>query len=135
MLGDARSFDGIDVAWLASDSVGHVAAFITGGAGPIPAAALGSLEYAESQALALPDLGALHLHVQVPHSDSFVALAKKGVFVYDWPDPGTERGAAGAYQLAASPACPLRLVSAYLPACVVHFPDSVFGAQEFGVVA
>jgi hypothetical protein len=135
MQSRAQSFDGIDMAWLASDSKGQVAAFITGGAGPIPAVAVPSLEDAETQALALPDAGTFQLHVQVQRPDDFIALAKKGLFVYDWPDPGVERQNRGTYHLAASPGSPIVLDSALLPACLVHFPDSVFGTREFGVVA
>jgi hypothetical protein len=131
----AQSFEGIDVAWLASDSKGQVAAFVTGGSGPVPAMAVPSLEDAEDQALALPDVSGLRLHVHVQRPDDFIALAKKGLFVYDWPHPGVERQTHGVYRLAASPNSPIVLSETPLLACLVHFPTVVFGTMEVGVVA
>jgi hypothetical protein len=83
------SAEGIDLIWLAQDRQGFVGAFITAGSGPIPKSALA---YAlvdpslEEEAINLPERSSAYMLVQVPDSSSFLALAKRGLAVFDWQD-------------------------------------------------
>ena len=80
---------GIDTIWIACDRDSRVAAFITGGEGPIPHDALSQTQCApdiESSLLLLPSTSEAHLLVHFPRPSSFLELAKRGLFVYDWQD-------------------------------------------------
>jgi hypothetical protein len=137
MRDQSQSFEGLDVAWLASDSEGHVAVFVTAGAGPIPELAFSGIEKAEEFALSLPKCSAYQLLVQVPDPSSFVALAERGLYVYDWPSPGQSRMASGAYRLAAVPNNPVQAASnefgGHLSGCIIQLGSPPFGAQEYYV--
>lgn len=77
----------VDCAWLAIDSAGKAAVFITAGVGPIPEAVLESevpIAEIESRLLELPSLGAVSLVEKIPSPESFIALAERGLFVFDW---------------------------------------------------
>jgi len=111
--------EGIDCIWLASDCKGHVGAFITAGAGPIPTEALRSVylsvEDIESQLVYLPSISQTELLVSVPRPDDFIALAERGLFVYDWTDIHRTAGAQlRVYEPVAVPTQPLSASS--LPA-------------------
>ncbi len=81
---------GIDRVWLASDSNGHVGAFIIAGVGPIPLEALESdyvpIEDIEWRLLELPLVSRAQLLISVKRPDDFVNLAERGIFVFDWTD-------------------------------------------------
>jgi hypothetical protein len=79
---------GIDCVWLALDGDGHVGAFVSAGAGPIPERALAcehGVEDIEKALLQLPRKSTAQLLIadDVP---SFVDIAERGLFVYDWQD-------------------------------------------------
>jgi len=82
----------LDCVWIASDRDEHVAAFVTAGVGPIPALVLNYtaepllIENIEKAVLSLPKVSACRLLVPVPRPDSFIAMAERGLFVYDWSD-------------------------------------------------
>lgn len=82
--------DGIDCSWLASDQTGRLGVFITAGIGPIPAAVLDSaympIEEIEERLCQLPAVSSAQLLVTVKRPDSFIDLAERGIFVYDWTD-------------------------------------------------
>ena len=106
--------DGIDCVWLASDVAGHVGAFITAGLGPIPSAALDEkmlpIEDVEASLCELPQSTHAKLLVSVKRPDDFVALAERGIFVYDWTDIGrTAANALHRYELVAAPVQPIFL--------------------------
>lgn len=104
--------DGVDCVWLAADRDGHLGAFVTGGVGPIPVQALNS-EYAsinetEERICELPRVSSAQLLVVVKRPDDFIALAERGVFVYDWSDvhrPACE--SIHAYEPVAAPTKPI----------------------------
>jgi hypothetical protein len=104
---------GFDWVWLACDRDDHVAAFITGGAGPIPTAILeSSLPAEESEALIRRLAPTTTAHASISHGgvESFIALAQRGVFVYDWQD--VHRPSARythLYELVAAPREPVRV--------------------------
>lgn len=105
---------GTDCVWLACDGESHVGAFVTAGAGPVAAAALSlsdiEIHEVEELALSLPKTGPAHVIVSVPRPDSFVALAERGLFVFDWQDAVRKRLAhKGAYEQMAAPSNPLTL--------------------------
>ena len=54
-----RDFQGVDAAWLATDAIGQVAIFTTGGEGPIPTTALVSADAAEELVLSLPETSSM----------------------------------------------------------------------------
>lgn len=103
---------GIDCVWIASDSEGHIAAFITAGVGPVPKQALSyahlSLEYIEIQLCQLPVVSQARLLVSAKRPDDFINLAERGLFVYDWTDINrTNREALGVYEPVAVPTKPI----------------------------
>ena len=81
--------NGIDVVWLGRDKVGHVAAFITAGLGPVPRWIEfndDSLAKTEFQISNLPSISEVKLHVSVPRPEFYTSLAEKGLYVFDWFD-------------------------------------------------
>lgn len=96
---------GIDHAWLATDDIGHVAIFTTGGEGPMPASAVPEEELAlEDGLLALPVSSGVLMHIAYPRPDDYRALAQRGLYAFDWTDVhrGTSRHQEK-YQLVAQP--------------------------------
>lgn len=99
---------GVDASWLASDAIGQVAVFTTGGEGPIPLSALPSTFVVENMLQALQPVSAWTLIVHLPRPADFVAFAQRGLFSYDWSDVHRAHSkAAGRYDLQASPLQPL----------------------------
>lgn len=99
---------GIDCVWLASDRDGRVAAFVTAGEGPVPESALADaaveLSDIEDRLNELPPQAQARLFVSIPEPESFVALAQRGLYVYDWTDAHRPSSAArNAYQRVAAP--------------------------------
>lgn len=104
----------LDCAWIASDAAGLCAIFITGGEGPILPAAL-SLDFfpvgdVERKVLDMPaGLGKpARMHVVVPDPSSYLELAGRGFFVYDWAGSDRIVGRLDAYELVAEPEVPIR---------------------------
>lgn len=110
---DERPYpDGIDALWLASDHVGHLGVFVTGGSGPIPVQALEPdypLADLETHLLALPKASDIELRVRLPQPDRFVALAERGLFLFDWSDVHRTEAYIDEYELIAQPYRPLML--------------------------
>ena len=128
----------LDLAWLATDSAGLIAAFLTGGVGPVPDSAMVTIEGAEQTALALPESSDCELSVNVPDPSSFVALANRGLFVYDWADVHrTTSASSNMYELVAVPTNPLRLSAAppdvQRTAETVTLLDATFGSPTVRV--
>lgn len=104
--------DGIDCVWIATDRLGRVAAFVTGGSGPVPKALLGSIglpiEEIEGHIDLLPQISTVRLTVVVPRPDDFISMAQRGLYVYDWTDVHrVTHDRLGAYELVASPLVPI----------------------------
>lgn len=74
-----------DCIWFAIDSTGALAAFITGGQGAIPVAALQSQRFFEHEAtiLSLAETSTYTMIRTVPTPDSFIQLASRGLYVFD----------------------------------------------------
>ncbi len=110
---DERPYpDGLDFCWLASDRIGQLGVFLTGGSGPIPAQLLLPpyfLDDLEEAILSLPKASDIDLRVKVPRPDRFVALAERGFFVYDWSDVHRTELYIDEYELMALPYRPLTL--------------------------
>lgn len=110
----ARSYpDDIDCIWLAVDRGGHVAAFATGGSGPIPVGVLEggecAIEDIEVKIAELPRIGDAQLLVSLKRPDDFIAIAERGIFTYDWSDVHRmQRDEIGAYELIAVPTSPIK---------------------------
>jgi hypothetical protein len=101
---------GIDAAWIAVDTHGHVAVFITAGKGPLPDSALPSTQDAETEVLGLPEISDFELLAEVPRPNDFVAIAKRGIFAYDWVAAHDRRKEVPAhYALQAKPNRPVAL--------------------------
>ncbi|MDR0528000.1 MAG: hypothetical protein LBG69_00040 [Zoogloeaceae bacterium] len=82
--------DGFDVTWLASDREGNVAVLITAGWGPMPSEVLKGCyipvdEIERMLYEEMPKLTQAHLLESIK-TNSFIELAERGVFVYDWTD-------------------------------------------------
>jgi len=110
---DERPYpEGVDCCWLASDRIGQLGVFLTGGSGPIPVQLLLPpylLDDLEETILALPKASDIDLRVKVPRPDRFVALAERGFFVYDWSDVHRTEQYIDEYELMALPYRPLTL--------------------------
>ena len=103
---------GLDCCWLASDRIGQLGVFATGGSGPLPAQALiptYPLDDLEEAILALPKASDIDLRVRGPRLDRFVAMAERGIFVYDWSDVHRTEQYIEEYELMALPYRPLTL--------------------------
>jgi hypothetical protein len=129
--------DQIDCLWIASDRDGHAAAFVTAGSGPIPRAVLDRdappLDDLEALVCELPIRSDATMLVDVPRPDDFVAMAARGLFVYDWRDVHrTSSSVLDAYEPVAYPQRPVHVTE--LPpqlasACTgVVFADLAFSS-------
>jgi len=110
---DERPYpDGLDCCWLASDRIGQLGVFATGGSGPIPSQVLlptYPLDEIEGAILGLPKASDIDLRVRGPRLDRFIALAERGFFVYDWSDVHRTEQYIEEYELMALPYRPLTL--------------------------
>jgi hypothetical protein len=102
---------GIDCVWVAADRAGQIGAFITAGMAPIPIKVLSStsvsIEDVEQLIYQLPKMSKGRLLVEVKRPDSFLDLAERGVFVYDWTDSHRSNvRLIRAYELVAVPVVP-----------------------------
>lgn len=124
----------IDCAWLTTDADGRLAAMITAGEGPVPAAVLESgidVIGIEGRLLNLPVVGDAMAVADVPNPSSFVDLSRRGFFVYDWTDVHRPRAQAlGAYELVASPSIFIKRED--LPADLREFPSIVMSGRAIG---
>ena len=124
---------GVDCCWLASDRVGQLGVYVTGGSGPIPAQVLQPpypLDQIEETILKLPKASDIDLRVRVPRPDRFVELAERGFFVYDWSDVHRTEQYIDEYELMALPYRPLTLD--LLPESLSDFGKSC--AVQYGLV-
>jgi hypothetical protein len=106
-----RAFDWV---WLACDRDDRVAAFVTAGAGPIPTAVLDSnLPVEDGEALIRSLAATTVARSLLAKGDvtSFMALAQRGVFVYDWQGVHSARMHIHSYELVAVPDTPARFDS------------------------
>lgn len=104
--------DGIDYVWLASDMNGNVAAFVTGGSGPVPLSVLYEsstpIENVEEAVCELPEVPEALLLAELKRPNDFLDLARRGFLVYDWTDVHRiERDCTRAYELVAVPVQPV----------------------------
>ena len=81
----------IDCIWIGMDQNGTLAAFVTAGVAPIPTLVLNSylikLENIEQILIEqFPVTGEANLKVNLPRPDDFIAISKRGFFVYDWDE-------------------------------------------------
>ncbi|WP_137933929.1 hypothetical protein [Mesorhizobium comanense] len=112
--GSRRYPSQIDCVWIAADSTGQVAAFITAGEGPIPIDAFRSdlmdIPGIEAKLVELPTVSKVHLLGTVPRPDSYLELAGRGFHVFDWTFKYRVADAKfGSYQLVATPETPTNL--------------------------
>lgn len=106
--------NGVDCVWIAPDSAGNVAAFVTAGVGPVPVVLIRSksipLEEIENKIMELPVISSANIIVNVPRPDDFIDLASRGFFVYDWRDAHRSIiSSGGLYEIVATPNLPLKL--------------------------
>ncbi|AWH30717.1 MULTISPECIES: hypothetical protein [unclassified Stenotrophomonas maltophilia group] len=87
--------DGFECVWLGVDQTGAVAAFVTAGEGDIPTALLHQAAVdifdMEMMLMELPVVGRAVMHMKVPRDDDGVAMASRGIHVYDWNRGGYVR--------------------------------------------
>jgi len=130
----------LDCLWLAHDRNNHVGGFVTAGLGPIPLDLLDSeaSKVRESGRLSsdLPKVSGSRLLVSFyPDPSSFIDLAERGIFVYDWTDIHGGRLYTDAYELVATPTMPILLDS--LPdrlralTSLVKFDAKDFSEEKF----
>jgi len=103
-----------DCGWIASDDQGNVGIFITAGEGPIARAALNGEFFPVVEIeprvldMSVRDRQGVEMLVKVPRPDSYIELASRGLYVYDWTDISRGSGHLDAYELMAVPAIPIR---------------------------
>jgi hypothetical protein len=106
-----QSTIGIEFSWLAVDEVGHVGLFTTAGEGPVPDSALPQSEQdfeAQDQILEMRERSECKLHMPYPRPDDYVAVARRGVYAFDWADiHETISQCAHRYRLVGEPKSPL----------------------------
>lgn len=124
----------VDVGWVATDAVGQVALFTTGGPGPVPDSALPSVENSEEFVISLPEMSDVDRVTAMAGANAFVEFAKRGFFAYDWSDVHRDasqrlRG----YELQYRPLNPLTLSELPTPlralAEATRLSDVTFGAS------
>ncbi len=98
--------------WLAVDALGHVAAFVTSGSGPIPRRliedGLCPMPGIEGRIGELPRTSVVRILASLKKPDDFVEIAERGIFAYDWSDVHRARTEAiSAYELIAVPSSPI----------------------------
>lgn len=123
-----------DVGWVATDAVGQVALFTTGGPGPVPDSALPSVENSEEFVLSLPEVSDVDRATARAGANAFVEFAKRGFFAYDWSDVHRDsRQALRGYELQYRPLNPQTLFNLPAPlrtlAEVTRLSDVTFGAS------
>ena len=106
--------EGIDCVWMSVDKNGHLAAFVTGGEGPIPVDILNQnavpIEEIESAICELEVRSEAKLLVSLPRPDDFIDMARRGIYVFDWQDVSRTRGdRTGLYEKIAVPTEPITL--------------------------
>jgi hypothetical protein len=104
---------GMDCIWLALDQNDCIAAFVTGGSGPIPIKFLeaehNGIEEMEERIGELPRTSTARLLISLKRPDDFIGIAERGIFAYDWSDAHrTRRDEIGAYELIAAPTNPIK---------------------------
>ena len=131
----------LDWVWFACDRNNHIGAFVTAGIAPIPVAFLDlsapELEDLDEMTSDLPKVSGSHLLVSMyKDPSSFLDLAERGIFAYDWSDiHKVDAQSANAYQLIAAPTSPILLAS--LPdklralTSVVKFAANDFSEETF----
>jgi hypothetical protein len=129
---------GLDCAWLATDDMDQIAVFTTAGEGPIPTAALASVESAEELIATLPETTQYELLVQLARPDDFIAFASRGFFAYDWFDiHRTNKESTNCYDLLAKPLRPITLselpVSLQELASATRISGVTFGQQSLPI--
>ncbi len=97
--------DGLDLVWIGIDKSEQVAAFVTAGSGYVPPTAFDGISDVEKLILEQSPRCECKLHIDVPRPDSYVALAQRGYFVFDWAQVGEHDSY---YELAARPLVPIR---------------------------
>ena len=126
--------DGIDCLWLACDRDDKVAAFVTAGCAPVPVSVL-ETPRAVDAGNACDDLDAMcdaESLLRQGDPTSFLALARRGLQVYDWQDVHRSRSqCSGKYELVARPTAPCRLDD--LPASLANLARAFrFEGLAFG---
>ena len=110
---DERPYpEGLDCCWLASDRIGQLALFLTGGSGPIPVQApipSHPLDSLEKMILELPKASDIERRARTPRLGNFAALAERGFFVYDWSDVHRTEQYIEEYELIALPYRPVTI--------------------------
>jgi hypothetical protein len=129
--GSDDTLEDFDLVWIASDQNGHVAAFITAGSGSVMAPALEGIFDVEALVLCEPVTCEATVYLQVPNPSSYIAMASRGLFVYDWAHPGNRDSF---YELAARPLRPVQRNALSLPlqkrAIQCEMPDMQFELTE-----
>lgn len=101
---------GWDVEWVAVDRRGRVGVFTTGAVGPVPRGYLdpqSALDRIREAVWEMPERTGSALLVQLPRPDDYEALARRGLFAYDWCDVHRTSGKSGLYELQARPVVPI----------------------------
>ncbi|TIT74425.1 MAG: hypothetical protein E5W56_02145 [Mesorhizobium sp.] len=129
---------GIDYAWIASDRDGRLGAFITAGSAPIPVEVFAT-DFSEATSIEapideVPIVSKANLLVPVKDASSYIALAERGFYVFDWTDiHRVARAEIHAYELVAKPERPAGLSS--LPPDLASIAAGIQFWADFGSTA
>ncbi len=117
------------------DKFGSLASFTTAGVGPIPKELVRrfpkEFRYTEERIIDLPVISKSILHVEMNDPSSFIDIAKRGIYVFDWSDVHMrQKYALDAYELTVTPLQPLKAQS--LPQNLEIFTDLIaFPDEDF----
>jgi hypothetical protein len=123
----------LDYEWIATDAIGQVAVFTTGGPGPIPTWLLNNRSRADRVAEILDELpirGGHELLIAAPRPDDFIRFAQQGLFSYDWADVARTSNKSGMYEICSRPEKPI--VAVEMPvSCRVLLEQTTFSNMRF----
>lgn len=116
---------GIDCLWVASDSSGNLAAFVTAGIAPIPIIALsrkyGGILELGNKLIELPQITEALVVDNWGRLDDFVSLSQRGFFTFDWRDVHRLKSEyVNGYEKVTVPVCPKKMqdLDVFLQNCV-----------------
>jgi hypothetical protein len=101
-----------DYCWFAADAVGHIAAFFTGGEGPIPLTVLERKEVADEAIDRMWDLplrGDYLVIVKRQALGDAIHFGQRGLFCYDWRDVHRTSGFRRQYEGDVQPRLPISI--------------------------
>ena len=100
--------EGTDAEWFGIDALGYVGRFTTGGVGPVPKKVIDAKLpwFYETNNLGVSSR--VKMLKELPRSDDFLDLAKRGIYGFDWDDVHrSKKNERKRYELISKPLTPI----------------------------